>query len=263
MSNDRRTVVKIAVAEEGYLEKSAAAYKKDPDIIYEKTKGAGSDNYTKYGKEMHDIYPDVMDFPAYWCDTYVDDCFYNAYGVCNAKKLLGGNFDDYTVNSKALYVGKNAYYTDNPIFGDQIFFTNGKRVHHTGLVYKVDTKYVYTAEGNTSGGSSVVANGGGVALKKYLLTDARIDGYGRPKYDNALYVGAFPTITIKNGVTNKTQVKRLQKFLNWYGNYGLEVDGSCGSLTTEAIRHFQSYEGLTVDGSFGQKSLAKAKTVKR
>lgn len=60
-------VLKIALNEVGYLEKSRSAYKKDPNVIYDKTAGAGSDNYTKHGKEMHDVYPSVMDFPAYWC----------------------------------------------------------------------------------------------------------------------------------------------------------------------------------------------------
>ena len=51
--------------------------------------------------------------------------------------------------------------------GDQIFFwpknaIGGPAVQHTGLVYKVDGTYVYTIEGNTSGTSGVVANGGGV-----------------------------------------------------------------------------------------------------
>ena len=51
--------------------------------------------------------------------------------------------------------------------GYQIFFwpknaIGGPAVQHTGLVYKVDGTYVYTIEGNTSGTSGVVANGGGV-----------------------------------------------------------------------------------------------------
>lgn len=263
MANKVNKVVELALSEVGYLEKSKEAYKKDKNIIYEKTNGAGSDNYTKYGKEMHDIYPEVMDFPAYWCDAFVDWCFYKSYGVSNAKKLLCGNFNDYTVESKDLYVKKSAYCKSKPRVGDQIFFNNGTRVCHTGIVYKVDTSYIYTVEGNTSGGSTLVANGGGVAKKKYTLSYAKIDGFGRPKYDLDLYGGQLPSVTIKTGVTDKEQVKLLQKFLNWYGNYGLSIDGSCGSATTEAIRHFQQYEGLSVDGSFGKASREKAKTVKR
>ena len=271
-----QVVINIALSEDGYLEKSSAAYKKNKNIIYEKTKGAGSDNYTKYGKEMHDLYPAVMDFPAYWCDCFVDWCFYKAYGVSSAKALLGGNFDDYTVNSKALYVAKGAYIKRGegiPKKGDQIFFNNGTRVCHTGIVYDVDKTYVYTVEGNTSVGSTVVANGGGVSKKKYALNNSRIDGYGRPPYKTesiakklkkSAYKEAFPVVppTIKMKSTGE-QVRRLQKFLNWYGDYGLTVDGDCGEKTTKAIKMFQKAEKLTVDGEFGPKSLAAAKTIKK
>ena len=271
-----QVVINIALSEDGYLEKSSAAYKKNKNIIYEKTKGAGSDNYTKYGKEMHDLYPAVMDFPAYWCDCFVDWCFYKAYGVSGAKALLGGNFDDYTVNSKALYVAKGAYIKRGegiPKKGDQIFFNNGTRVCHTGIVYDVDKTYVYTVEGNTSVGSAVVANGGGVSKKKYALSYNKIDGYGRPPYrtksiikklTKSAYKKAFPIVppVIKIKSTGE-QVKKLQKFLNWYGDYGLTVDGDCGEKTTKAIKMFQKAEKLTVDGEFGPKSLAAAKTIKK
>ena len=271
-----QAVINIALSEDGYLEKSSAAYKKNKNIIYEKTKGAGSDNYTKYGKEMHDLYPTVMDFPAYWCDCFVDWCFYKAYGVSSAKALLGGNFDDYTVNSKALYVAKGAYIKRGegiPKKGDQIFFNNGTRVCHTGIVYDVDKTYVYTVEGNTSVGSTVVANGGGVSKKKYALNYNKIDGYGRPPYGTksitkkltkSAYKEAFPVVppVIKIKSTGE-QVKKLQKFLNWYGDYGLTVDGDCGEKTTKAIKMFQKAEKLTVDGEFGPKSLAAAKTIKK
>lgn len=179
-------VINIAMEEVGYLEKSMLAYRKNPDIIYEKTAGAGQDNITKYGKEMHDIYPSIMDFPAYWCDSWVDWCFYKAYGVTTAKSLVHGNFDDYTVASCKMYEKHNAIYT-TPMVADQVFFTrNGKPsgCYHTGLVYKVDTDYFYTIEGNTSKASTVVSNGGGVAKKKYLK--AKYKGkvlFGRPKYD--------------------------------------------------------------------------------
>lgn len=134
---------------------------------------------------MHDVYPAVMDFPASWCDAFVDWCFYKIFGITNAKALLGGNFDDYTVNSANLYKNKNAYIKrgkGKPKAGDQIFFKNTSRICHTGLVYKVDDNYVYTIEGNTSGASGIIANGGGVKKKKYPLNYTSIDGYGRPNY---------------------------------------------------------------------------------
>lgn len=188
------TVVNIALSEVGYLEK------KTNSNLDDKTANAGTNNYTKYGRDMHALYPSVMDFPAAWCDAFVDWCFYKAYGVATAKSLLGGNFDDYTVASAQMFKNKGGWldYKATPAVGDQIFFvTSGKaqtiaNICHTGIVYAVDSKYVYTVEGNTSGANGVVANGGGVAKKSYLRTYNRIAGYGRP---------AYGTITVASPVT--------------------------------------------------------------
>ena len=168
---DRNKVIQMALNEVGYLEKSKSAYQNNPNVLNDKTEGAGSDNYTKYGLAMHKLYPNVMDFPAPWCDSFVDAMMVQAYGASNAKEILCGNFDDYTVNSCRYYEKANRLDTI-PQIGDQIFFTkNGKSsgCYHTGLVYNVDENYVYTVEGNTSNTNSVVANGGCVAKKKYLL----------------------------------------------------------------------------------------------
>lgn len=184
--NTAEKVINIALAEVGYLEKSKAAYIGNKDVLYEKVAGAGQDNYTKYGYEMHKIYPTIMDFPAYWCDAFVDWCFQKAYGITTAKSLLGGNFDDYTVASCSMYQKHNAL-GNVPKKGAQVFFTrNGKPsgCHHTGIVYKVDSKYFYTVEGNTSGASGVVSNGGGVAKKKYAMASYKNSVlFGYPKYD--------------------------------------------------------------------------------
>ncbi len=170
-------VLMVALNEVGYLEKKSNAQLDD------KTANAGSANYTKYGRDMHNIYPAVMDFPAAWCDAFVDWCFYKAYGVATAKSLLNGNFDDYTAASAQMYKNKGAWYT-SPKVGDQIFFTDSKGgICHTGLVYDVDDHTIYTVEGNTSGASGVIANGGGVCKKSYPISHNRIAGYGRPKYD--------------------------------------------------------------------------------
>lgn len=181
-------VIRVAQGEVGYLEKSKTAYKNNPDILYEKTAGAGSDNYTKYGFEMHKIYPTVMDFPAYWCADFVDWCFQKAYGVSTAKSILGRNFDDYTVAACKAYKKHNAL-GNIPTVGAQVFFTkNGQPsgCHHTGLVYQVDNNYFYTIEGNTSGASGVVSNGGGVAKKKYQISKYKNKVlFGYPKYEVA------------------------------------------------------------------------------
>lgn len=76
------------------------------------------------------------------------------------------------------------------------------------------------------------------------------------------YTGTIPTPTIKSG-TKGDKVKNLQKFLNWYGKYGLSVDGICGSKTVSALKKFQKSEGITADGIYGKNSQAKAKVYKK
>jgi hypothetical protein len=288
MANTVNKVIAIAQNEVGYLEKSATAYKKNPAVLDKKTEGAGSDNYTKYGRDMHKVYPAVMDFPAYWCDAFVDWCFYTAYGIATAKSLLGGNFDDYTVASATMYSKKGAWHkaSETPEVGDQIFFVKSGtkqeigNICHTGLVYKVTSTRVYTIEGNTSGGNTVVANGGGVAYKDYPLNYSRIAGYGRPKYDkstttvksdsakatNADKKSDIPTLAsatpnLKKGSTGK-QVGYLQqdlKYLGFKGKNGkvLTVDESFGENTDYALRAFQTKYKLIVDGVYGNASKSK------
>lgn len=248
MANYASTVIDIALNEVGYLEK------KSNKNLDSKTANAGSANYTKYGRDMHELYPSVMDFPAYWCDAFVDWCFQKAYGVSNAKGLLGGNFDDYTVNSVQLYKNKNAWGT-TPKLGAQIFFKNSKRICHTGLVYDFDEKYVYTVEGNTSGASGVIANGGGVCKKKYLRTDSSIAGYGYPKYDEV--DSNTTTTTTKASDTKMRQIKKgsTGKAVKlWQVIIGVEIDGKFGPATETATKAFQKKHKLEVDGIVGPMS---------
>ena len=249
------TVIKIAKNEVGYLEKSRAAYLANKNVLNDKVAGAGNDNYTKYGRDMHALYPAVMDFPAAWCDCFVDWCFYVAYGVTNAKALLAGDFNDYTKASASLYKKKNAYYKSSPKIGDQIFFKNSNGICHTGLVYAVDDTYVYTIEGNTSSAAGVVANGGCVALKKYKLNYSKIDGYGRPNYSgttNATSNASTGNIVkdaeeLKLGSKGQN-VKKLQVYLNANGYDCGKADGEFGKDTLTAVKKWQAAKGLTSDG---------------
>lgn len=248
MANTVDKVLKIAEAEVGYCEKSRSAYKKDPSCLDSKTKGAGSDNYTKYGRDMHKVYPAVMDFPAYWCDAFVDWCFYKAYGEANARGLLGGNFDDYTVASAQLYKNKGALNT-TPKKGAQVFFTRNGQVsgcHHTGIVYKVDGSYFYTIEGNTSGASGVVRNGGGVAKKKYSISEYKGSViFGHPKYDKE-YSG------------KKDSPKKDGK-----PSSSVSASTSSGYSKKDFVRDVQRCLGVTIDGIAGPKTLKATVTVSK
>lgn len=264
-------VIEIATNELGYLEKRTNSN------LDSKTANAGSNNYTKYSRDLVNWIGGPYAQGVAWCDIFVDWCFYMAYGKTNAKKLLNG-WSAYTPTSAAYFKSLGAYYKTNPQPGDVIFFHNNTVICHTGIVTKVDKSYVYTIEGNTSGGSTVIANGGGVCEKKYSLGYSRIDGYGRPAYtpeksttvtkpiktSTKAYSGIFPKVPpiIKNG-SKGTQVINLQRYLNWFGTYSLVIDGVAGKYTVNAIKDFQKRTGLTVDGEFGPKSLAMAKLMKK
>jgi len=176
-------VIAIAEKEVGYLEKAS---NKELDS---RTGNAGSANYTKYAdyidKNCPSFYNGKKNGYA-WCDVFVDWCFIKAFGEAAAKELLcqpeksagaGCEF------SAGYYKAKKRLYK-TPKVGDQIFFIGSSGIYHTGIVYKVDSKYVYTIEGNTSGASGVIPNGGGVCKKSYAKGSSFIYGYGRPKYDS-------------------------------------------------------------------------------
>lgn len=83
------------------------------------------------------------------------------------------------------------------------------------------------------------------------------------------YGGTFPTLPW-HGVyryfrygDRGTQVKNLQRLLNWAVGSDLNVDGIIGTETVGATEKFQREYDLTVDGEFGKNSLAKAKTIKK
>lgn len=239
-------VVDIALAEVGYKEKQSASN------LYDKSANAGSNNYTKYGKEMHDLQPSNMDYPAAWCDAFVDWCFYKAFGASLAKKMLCGTFDDYTVNSANYY--KNAgRWTKTASRGYQVFFRNSSGICHTGLVYKVADGKVYTVEGNA---------GNKVQKKSYSTADSYIAGYGMPKYDLVATESVPATSSYKyTGECSVTAVqlvrgdfgeavKVLQTLLNLKNQTGkdgkaLLVDGQFGEYTEYAVAQLQKKCGMS------------------
>lgn len=186
MAYDKQKVIDLALSEVGYLEKAS---NKDLDS---KTANAGSKNYTKYARDLWEVkFFNGKKQGVAWCATFTAWNFFKAFGKDAALKLLcqpsTDNCGAGCRYARNYFKAKGQLHTSNPQPGDLIFFysSDKKSIAHTGLVYKVDEKKVYTVEGNTSGASGVIANGGGVCKKSYSLTYNRLAGYGRPNWGTA------------------------------------------------------------------------------
>lgn len=55
-----------------------------------------------------------------------------------------------------------------------------------------------------------------------------------------------------------SEVKKLQKLLNWCNGCKLDTDGILGAKTITQVDLFESNNKLTIDGKFGKKCLEKA-----
>ena len=261
-----QTVIQVAKSQAGYLEKKSNA---DLDSF---TGNAGANNYTKYNRDMK-AWAGSANLKDQWCQNFVDWCFVKAYGLTAAKALLGG-FTNYTPTG-ANYFKKRGLYTKRgagtPAPGDVIYFysTAKGRIGHVGIVEKVTASKVYTIEGNTSGASSLVTNGGGVREKSYSLKSTYIDGYGRPPYASVNPGNEAPSTpaptahvlgdrVLKNGMSG-ADVKELQQDLIRMG-YDLGkwgADGEYVDCTELAVKRFQHEHDLAPDGQFGPLSIAE------
>ena len=244
----------IAEAEVGYLEK------KTNSSLDDKTTNAGYNNWTKYARDLYKVgYYNGNKNGYAWCDVFVDWCFLQlCEGDAKKAEWIICQTGDYGAGcgySMRYYKAKGRF-SKTPMPGDQIFFGSSEsNVAHTGIVYKVDSSYVYTIEGNTSSTAGVVANGGGVFKKSYARNYNRIVGYGHPYYDGMGVLPAEPEdTTLRKGSTGKN-VEKLQENLKTLGFYKSTIDGDFGSATDAAVRAFQKDAKITADGVVGPQTL--------
>lgn len=160
-------VISIAEKEIGYLEKASNSQ------LDSKTGNAGSGNYTKYWR---DVYPAFQG--QAWCACFVSWVFMQSFGQAFAKKLLKHWPYTYCPTLGSLFA-KNA----NPKVGDVVIFCRCGTFAHTGIVTKVSGDYFETIEGNTSGASGIIANGGGVCKKSYYNSQLPGTKFCTPDYE--------------------------------------------------------------------------------
>ena len=80
MNKNIQKLLNIALNEVGYLEKASNSQLDD------KTANAGTGNFTKYARDMSKYHAGIYANGYAWCDTFVDWCFVQAFGVQTAKE---------------------------------------------------------------------------------------------------------------------------------------------------------------------------------
>lgn len=250
-------VIKVAQNEIGYLEKKSNAQ------LNSKTANAGYNNFTKYWRDVYPAYQGQA-----WCACFISWIFMKTFGLAMAKKLLKHWPYVYCPTLGSLFT-KNA----NPKVGDIVIFYRNGTFAHTGLVTKVQGDRFWTIEGNTSGASGIVANGGGVCAKSYYNSKLPGTKFCTPNYslvtsivsgNSSTSIPTTPTNT-KNYLTvgdKGDAVKTLQTKLNKVG-YKLTVDGIYGDNTLKAVKSFQTKykKELEVDGVAGKNTISKLDSV--
>jgi hypothetical protein len=136
-------------------------------------------NKNKFALMIDTQFPDFYNGKkngAAWCDVFVDACFLTCFGedetlrlLCQPKKSCGAG-----CKFSAGYFKEKKQFDNNASVGDQIFFFDNKgEINHTGIVYKVESGYVYTVEGNS---------GDEVKTHRYATSNKKIAGYGHPAW---------------------------------------------------------------------------------
>ncbi len=210
-------LISIAENEAGYLEKACNSQ------LDSKTANAGGANYTKYWR---DIKPEYQGQP--WCACFVTWCYVKAFGQDMAKKLLKHYPYVYCPTMASLFT-LNA----SPKRGDIVIFYRRGEFCHTGIVACVKGDYFETIEGNTSGGSAIIANGGGVCRKSYY--NSKLPGtkfctpdYGIIKETGELTVGQYEELK-KEIADIKAKVSKPEMIYNY-------VDGNMPRWAHTAVQ---------------------------
>ena len=258
-------VIRVALAEVGYVEKASNASLDDP------VGNPGSGNWTKYARDLDAAgYYNGGKNGFAWCDVFVDWCFFKVYGAEEAQRVQcqSGDLGAACVYSAQYYRAKNRF-DRNPQPGDQVFFYADGTIGHTGLVVEVDAGSVTVVEGNSSDR---------VRKLRYDRASPVIAGYGHPLYDEPSENAAAPvdesaprqpsgTVCVailpllRRGSTGAAVECAQFRLIRLGCSCGgpirggrEEPDGDFGPLTEAAVRAFQQRASLITDGELGSET---------
>lgn len=260
MSYTATKLIAIAEAELGYHEKATNSN------LDSKTANSGSNNYTKYGRDLNNAgYYNFNKNGYAWCDQFVDWCFLKLCGSKSKAEDLECQTGVYGAGCgySMSYYDKQGRFSKTPKVGDQVFFrykgtTSG--ADHTGIVVAVTDTQVTTIEGNA---------GNRVQKKVYSRNDPTLYGYGHPKYDAE---PAAPTpapqpicrvdMEQMSRGSKGPQVCTMQRILKQLGykdanGKTLVVDGRWGPATDYALKAYQKKRFGSADGICGIKTWTK------
>lgn len=141
----------------------------------------GYNNYTIFW-EWYKDYTGASYQGQAWCAGFVSCMFVKAFGLDKAKQLLGGslyiNCQDFVSRHSS---DKRMNYSAK--VGDPVFFHNGTKWCHTGIVTGVYNSYITSIEGNTSGSyDKVVPDGGAVVEKSHYFNTTKMI-FWHPDFD--------------------------------------------------------------------------------
>lgn len=203
------------------------------------------------------------------------DVLPNCTGYCYGRFLECQNMKSCKLptSNAETWINKNTFYQEGwtARVGCILVFSKGKV--DTG---KDGAGHVIFTEGIAKDGTIAGSNSGWNFTKRMTNIKIKRNSKGEYvyktgyKYQGCIYAqenfemtfwGELPTKDLKYGMKGE-QVKRLQDFLNWCLGTKLQRDGHYGPATRDAVRKFQEMYHLEVDGKFGPKCIARAKTIK-
>lgn len=213
-------LIAIAVAEIGYHEKASNSNLDD------KTANSGNGNFTKYSRDLAEAgYYNGNKQGVAWCDVFVDWCFYQLAGKDSKKaqeiECQTDPLGAACLYSMQYYKQQGRFYTSNPQPGDQVFYTSGGEIIHTGIVESVNGSTFTTIEGNTS-----------EQVKRCIrqMNDGYTCGFGRPKYDTTTSSTTTATTTTEQPSTSlKYKVGDVVNFTGsvHYSSTNATIGSSC------------------------------------